>query len=168
MSRITKEIAENVTKELLAKKVEKKHELLKEIGEITRQELILSVPPKVMELFNQKEEKIFFKTESNIYLTDFSKLGVYFSPIPKSDGNYYYKFTNEETRKKVDVLYKKYIALEKQIEQLKEEIKHSLLALKTFKRIEEQFPEAFKFLPKDNSAFLPALNIRKIQDSLKD
>jgi hypothetical protein len=168
MSRITKEIAENVTKELLSKKVEKKSELLKEIGAITRQELILSIPMKVMELFSQPEEKRFFQTESSVYLMDFSRLRVSFSPIPKSDGNYYYKFTNEETRKKVGVLYKKYIALEKQINQLEDEIKHSLLSLKTFKRIEEQFPEAFKFLPKDNGAFLPALNIRKIQDSLKD
>lgn len=50
--------------------------------------------------------------------------------------------------------------------QTKKEIISALIALRTYKRVESDFPEAFKILPPASQVLLPSVNLKNLRDKL--
>jgi len=78
----------------------------------------------------------------------------------------HYEITKEEN-KKLFTLVQKREKQKNEIKNLRKEIKQALINLKTFKRVETEFPEAFKFLPKNVSTAL-VVNVDSIKKQLND
>ena len=55
----------------------------------------------------------------------------------------------------------------KEIKTLRLSIEEALKSMRTFKKVQEVFPEAYEFLPKNKTEFLPSINLESIRTQLK-
>lgn len=161
MSRITKLIAEEVSEKLVQKKQTELNNHNQQIKDYVTK-VILNHTPKDVLLLSKTEPKYFRMTKQfRFNCNDFK--WEYFSTnhsIPSNDEHY--NITETES-KQIFKLIQKRDKLRKELRNLKDEIYQALINLKTFKRVQEEFPEASSFLPsKTNTSLVVNIdNIRK-------
>ncbi len=164
MSRITKQIAENVTEKLVNKKRNELIQINDKISELATQIVLKNTPKEVLNLF--KTRKNYFQSTSSVRFdnNDFKwEWFTLYETLP-SDNNHY-PISDEESKKMFDLINKRDKA-KSDLRKLKSEIYQALINLKTFKRVESDFPEAFEFLPKNGSTAL-VVNVESIRKQLK-
>lgn len=162
--RITKQIAENVASKLLLKKNEylnlSKDDLEKLVCEIMKSK----VPESVLKVFKSNPEYVetsnYISLNGNGFNWERVCLG---KQIPCKNTDY--TPTYEESRiisEKINTFQK----LKKEISDLKHELVVNIFNLKTYKQVEENFPEAYVFLPeiKNNAV---AVNLTTLRAKLK-
>lgn len=166
MSRITKEIASEVAKILTIRKKEEYEALEAKLSETVKDLYNLTIPDKVKEF--QKEFPSFINTRSAVKLMGNGFSYEYISvkdqvitntsqctcltPSPEEAGNI------QKMKNKIQDLKTEYNTLVLDIET-------ALLTLRTYSKIEKEFPEAFIHLPNRITTAL-AININSIREKL--
>lgn len=165
MSRVTNEIARAVAEKLVQSKKDEQVVLEKELQVVIRDMYIASLPKGLMVAYKTYEE--WFDTCNQILLK-----GVGITP-----GYNYYRIgdalpKNTQFLELTDEQVKEILRLEGsikskkgEIESLRNQIKTALLTYRTYKNIEDNFPEAFVLLPVRVST-LPMINIKDIRCKL--
>jgi len=166
MSRITKDIANQVAKKLTDKRkiaVDKKY---KEFQEDAFEAYKKKIPKDVLEFYATHKTWVKEVSQYKLIGHGWNHEYVYMSGLlPSKDGNYINVPLDEKTSKAL-LIKSDYVKEERQkIEVLKDEIITALLRLGTFKRVEAEFKEAYLLLPKTVSQAL-VVNIDKIREKL--
>ena len=164
--RITKTIAEEVAVKLLAKKDLQIKKAKDELSNFAEQFLEKTLPKEVLETY--KKFKPFFR-ESIEIIVDGNGLSYEYIELSKRYpyGNSKTYLPNEVDAKTFRKLIDKRNDLVKQRRELKEELSNAIFNLKTYKAVQENFPEAFEFLPKENKNTALAINISEIRQKIK-
>lgn len=153
MSRITKEIAAEVAKKLLEQKVKKNAERYSEIQKIVVGIIQSRTPMLVMQNFSQ--HKNYINTADYVYLTgpglnhDYIVLG---ESVPYDSSMSRTIILEESTSMLLSKKLEKYQIHRKKNEELKEKTEATIYALRTYKKVKDLFPDAYKFLPPENTA----------------
>ncbi len=175
MSRITKTIAENTAELLLKDKfeeIEKSYDELKELLLIHHNE---QIPDKVKECCNEYKE--FF----NIYYNLYSgwELGNMIIGLNENDknheNNYIIRkhesgniiFKSQDEKSKFIKIFQKLNKKKIELENLKTEITQTLINLRTYKKVEDEFNEAFQLLPIVTTTAI-AINMSSIRTKLNN
>lgn len=171
MSRITKELAENISMFLVKKKREELALVVDKLN-LSLIDLYKSrYTPKEVIDFDQKfpgyvRKKSSFYLNGNGFRHDYIDLGGNSFIVNPEIGTIL-----EPTPQEAKDIQKKQrsISVErKQINDLQSSIYNALLSLKTFKAVRENFPEAAELLPAEsNPSLLPSLNLSSIREQLK-
>lgn len=163
MSRITKEIASYVAKELLKEKQEKIDKLKQERKDFSTDVIERSIPIEILSAFRDYPQ--YFKTTQ--------------TPTFRGEGLGWESYTvnskfpasgnsieiSENTASKL-VRYNDRISdLQRRYDDLFNQVEQSLIALRTYNNIEKEFPEAFKLLPARTSTAI-MVNISDIRKQL--
>lgn len=151
MSRITKAIAEEVAIKLLAKRREKNEKRYEEISDIITAIQEAKVPIPIMVAFSNPKTKAYIENHNQVYLTgpglnndpirlsrDVPDPGGRYSPTIQLEGS-----TALLVSKKLEV----WKSNKDKNNELCEKAEATLLSLRTYKRVQDLFPEAAKFLP---------------------
>ncbi len=165
MSRITKAIAENVAKQLVAQKETELSDTKNDRTKFITDIYIKTIPEAVMKVF--KSHPDFLHTTSRI---NFEAPG-----IDKYQGYNLLKYlpfaskkttvTSEQANKIID--FDNAIAdKKKEISELKTGIEVALFNLRTYNNVEKEFPEAFKLLPVSQANTGLMVNIKSIRCKL--
>ena len=167
MSRITIGISEGVANKLVAKKREEYQALCLAQREYADKLVINQTSAEVMKAFEKFPEYI---NSQICFKADYPGFGHgsfnTTKNLPCRESSNYIDISEEEAKILLDMI-DECKSVRKSIDELYLECKNTLLSLKTFKRVEEFFPEAAKFLPKNSASYLPAVNISKLQEKLK-
>lgn len=163
--RITKQIAENVAERLTETKVKNLEAQKQKIKDLVT-ELIREKTPHEVVLLSKKHTSFFTITDRFRFDTEDFKWEYFESNERFPSTEKHYELTKEEN-KKLFTLVQKREKQKNEIKQLRKEIEQALINLKTFKRVETEFPEAFKFLPKNGSTAL-VVNVDSIRKQLND
>jgi len=163
MSTITKAIANEVALKLTEKKRANIKKLETTLSSVLHGMILKTIPKEVVELF-EKHPK-FFGTRSSFqlqgngwnykYLNSVKQIPTYnssFSPNAK-DSETLTKLDNEVKKERQDY------------EKLVSEIETALFGLRTYKRVQENFPEAFELLPNKINTSL-SVNLSDIRQKL--
>jgi hypothetical protein len=148
--RISRDVAERTAK-LMTEKKELQLTKMKDIfGEKIRNLKIKTVPEVVMQTFKNHPNYVNKSTYINIYGVGFNNDTVWVKEFPYT-GNNSLQITEEMGAKSLLKEFNEIETLKKEIKDLKKEIEVALYnTLKTYNRVSEVFPEAFKHLPKLN------------------
>src|SRR6478752_1801493 len=167
MSRITMELANTISKSLAIKKKEKQDEADKAVTEFVRSSYLNTLPDEVVAFWNKYprytecNSYIQVRTEGNGYF------GISVSRVPSIGGNTINATFNKSDSEKLYKLRKLQEDTKEEYEKLVTDIYNALLQLRTYKNIQEKFPEAAKYFPiQKDSNLLPAINIDKIRKQL--
>lgn len=163
--RITKESAEVLSKKLSEKYLESLKKVKSELSEYVTAEYIKDIPAPVIKIF--ASESAYFRKDSRIMLS--GEFGHQYIPATKSVPNDQYTATltlTKERINKISGLIKKRDDLEKKYKDIKGEIYQALIALGTYKRISDQFPEAAIYLPQAQTMAL-TIDINKVRSYIK-
>lgn len=167
MSRITKQIAEEVAKKLVAPKKEKLKARNKEFS-MNITELCLSrIPAEILDCYYENRSYFntthYFRPTGNGWQMQHLDLS---EELPSPNGN---SFSFEMDVKTSNALLKEFNRnkdQKEQIEELQRDLENILFNLRTYKAVTENFPEAAEHLPKivNNSI---ALNLSDIRNRIK-
>jgi len=156
--RITKQIAEDVSKEMLAKKTQKLEGIKDELAKELHQECLKLIPSDVLDMYPNYPE--YFTTTRccrfDVYSHD---IGSY---LPSSHGN---NFSIEPTDK-IRSLVKLKVATNKEIEQLKREIYNVVLSAKTLNNLKKIMPKAVDFIRVKGDLLLPSIDIENLMNRI--
>jgi hypothetical protein len=166
MSRITKEIAKCVANKLTEKRkiaVDKKY---KEFQVDSYEAYKKKIPKDVLEFYATHKTWVKEVNQYQLIGHGWNHEYVYMSDmLPSKDGNYIHVSLDEKTSKAL-LLKSDYVKDERQkIEVLKDEIENALVRLGTYKRVKEQFSEAYLLLSAHSSQAL-VVNVDKIREKL--
>lgn len=167
MARVSKSKAEDIAKALTAKHVQEKKELNKNLSEEIVKAYLKTVPKDVMKLHQSRPG--WLSTSRSVRFRDRGfnhKLVNLHESVPCGSSHSINSdvFKDEEVASFLK-LQNKIDDKEKEIKELRLEIKSAILALGTEKRVRDNFPEAGKYLDPD-SALLPAVNIDALRKRL--
>lgn len=165
MNRITKDVAEVVTKELLKDKRNEVNELKKQLHKTCRDYYLEQLPKDVINLFSKFRD--YFRTTTSIRINGpglpvgykYYQLG---ESLPQSFDNI---SVNEKQAEVIIRLESKIADKEKALSKLTADIESALYNLRTYKNVEKEFPEAFKLLPEKPITTL-AVNISDLRSQL--
>ena len=166
--RITKEKAELVAKKLTEKKQKEKQVLEENLQEFCYNIALSKIPKPVMDMF--KEYPRYVNSSSEIFVIGEGidnynlKYQSISNPLPKAKESI--PVTKTESNK-IQKLSDKITNLKSEIRTLKKEIETAVYNLKTYSRVEKEFPEAFKYLPKEQITTALQVNISDIRNKLK-
>lgn len=168
MSRITKQIAEDVSKAMTAEKRKAANELKDRFRDAVRNAALSRVPKQVVELFNNSEVRPYMNYNNSVQLSGngFNYKWVTISEIPYKGNSCGLDITSEEgkTLWEMDHAYKQ---AEDEAKELEREIFTALYAtLKTYKNVEKHFPEAFEHLPKLSSRTALSINVDALRKKI--
>ncbi len=170
MSRITKQIAENTAKAMTAEKAKEAEALKLEFREIVRAVALKRVPEAVQALYRENEFKPYLITREYFALNGhgFSYRGAYTDQeIPWSGKSNALELSREEG-KILWELEKNYKKAEDRVLELRDEIEVALYdTLRTYKKVQEHFPEAFEYLPKLSSSTALSINLDTLRQKIK-
>jgi len=163
MTRITKEIAQEVATRMTEKKKMEIDVLDKKLKDCVHKYVLKQIPKSVLACF--KNNKGYFNTRSSFQFVGngFNFESYYVnSDLPY---NKYQLSPDVETAKAI--LQIKHEKDKKNVERnsLRSEIEIALYNLKTYNAVEKEFPEAFKLLPKRITQAL-TINIKSIREKL--
>ena len=170
MSRITKDLCERIADKLVEPKLKKARQLQQEFNaKIIKYHQDL-IPKEVMEFALKNKE--YFKWSDYVYAAQ-SKFGYnYYYNNPRVSNILISKsntitFKNSKDENTFEKLYSEYNKQFDNIENLKQEIIISLQALRTYKNIQESFPEAAEYLPTVGTSTALVVNYDKLRAKLK-
>jgi len=161
---ITKLIATEVAEKLTDKKRLEIVNLKTDLSLVFEGIVLKSIPDEVIKLYkkypNHFETKRSFQLCGNGF--EYQYLGV-----TKDIPHYKSSFTpNEEDSKLLINKLNEIKDLKKKYDELFKEIEITLFSLRTYKRVEENFPEAFLLLP-NKTTYAVALNISDLRQKIK-
>lgn len=164
MSRITKQIAENVAIKLTEKQAKEIKDLQSELKDKFTEIYLKTIPKEVLDLF--KKHPDFMETRSSMQLQgngfNYQYIGLnasypcknhVFTPSPQ-DAKILLSQINDVYNKKSE------------LSKLKLEIETLVFGLRTYAKVKSEFPEAAPFLPKATSTAL-MVNISDLRKKLK-
>lgn len=165
MSRITNKIAEDVANLMVQSKQEeinlKKEELKEYVTRIYRK----SLPKEIMDIYEKYPGYMIHCNLVQLSGKGFNHeyVNIHSSPARKD----YYTVINidDEDADKVKNLYDHIKDSNKNIKALKRDIENALKNLRTYKKVESEFPEAFKHLP-DKVSTEVSICLKSIKDRL--
>lgn len=163
MSRITKEIASVVAKKLVAKKAKSRDEAGKKLEQTLTDMVILLIPKEVLE-FNKKHPNYIDLT----YALNLEGNGWNYQRIRLSEGLPFKCRAFMPSTKEADILMKlfnEFKSREKHVIALESKIENLLYSLRTYNRVNAEFPEATPFLPSIKETGL-SINISDIRNEL--
>jgi len=161
MSRITKQLAEEIANKLVEKLDVKLKTIDDQLAEIYYEEQIKIVPLSVMTIFESHPDYIHKTTSGYLYYGGqcvWIKGVKPFPCITKSN------VTDKDICSKIEKLVSNQISTKKERKELFEELQQTLLKLTTFNKIREYFPEASGFLPEPKMEI--AINITDTRNRL--
>jgi hypothetical protein len=165
--RITKAIAEETAKKMVASKQSELNGKVKELSAFTQNFLLEKVPNDVKECF--KDNSKFIKTNQSFRFTGCGFNNEWISTIVSVPSiNQYIDITNEDSYFSKKAI-KMSNAIDKQkegIKTLKAHIENALFSFGTIKKASEMFPECADFLPKYEKFMPPSVNLGKIRELL--
>jgi hypothetical protein len=170
MSRITKQIAEDVSKRMTFKQKEKYKQLKSEFENKVRDMSISRIPKKIIELFSNEETKPYIRTTSAVKLlgNGFNHNWVYVKDFPHTGGVTFNLILTPEEGDLLLKMEREYKVAEEKMEKLKVEIYTALYeGLRTFKNVEENFPEAFEYLPVLSKNTALSVNLNELRSRIK-
>lgn len=162
MSRITKQLAEQVAIKLTEDK-KANIKLLKDKLKTIATEHYLKTIPKEVKDFYKKHPK-YTKQTSYVNLVgaglEYNHTDI--DNSPHNGNSNQVKVTNEEANIVVDV-QRLIEDAQKEYRDLVSEIEIALLGLRTFKNVQEKFPEAYEFLPEISYNTSLAINLKDVR-----
>lgn len=169
MSRISKQIAEDVSKAMTTAKREVLEGLKTKFKAHVREIACSRIGKKVMDLFEKDGDVSPYMSEYGtvqLFNWGFSGKRVYIGGIPYNGSSNSIELTREEGGMLWD-LETKIEEAEKEVNQLQKEIYVALYeTLKTYKNVEKHFPEAFPFLPSQQTSAL-CINLDLLRQKIK-
>ena len=168
MSRITKQIAEDVSKAMTADKRNAAKELKDKFREAVRNAALSRIPNQVVELFNNSEIRPYMDQKNSVKLigNGFNYKWVSISEVPHKSGDSCLELFIEEG-KTLWEMERAYNLAEDEVKELDLEIYTALYAtLKTYKNVEKHFPEAFEHLPKLSASTAISVNLDTLRQKI--
>jgi hypothetical protein len=164
--RITKQTASDVAKQLVAKKGKENAKIWIELCESIYESVKKTIPKDLID-FSEKYPSYIRATQVvKIVGNGFNHESINITKVlPCKDWSFIYTPTSEEGDKWIK-LFNKYHEQRKETETLYRDIENALYNLKTYKAIEENFPEAYKFLPEKITTSL-SINLSDIRQKIK-
>lgn len=169
MSRITKQIAEDTAKAMTAEKANEVKKLKGEFKEAVRQVALLRVPEAVKAFHAEKEFEPYVNMQSYFSLCGhgFEYKGVYVEDIPWNCGQGNRLDLSKEEGKLLWDMEKAYKNADKKTKELESQIFVALYeTLKTYKKVEEHFPEAYQHLPKLSGVTALSINLDALRQKI--
>jgi hypothetical protein len=167
MSRITKTIAENVAEKMVATRIEAAK--LKEniFLELLYDKVKYEIPKDVLSFYEKHQN--YFKNGSEVRVSGNGFDYQYFcldKKLPRKDnyGRIEY-FPSQKDAKELLSYMDAYQLVYKEAKELRKEIEVTLFNLRTYKSVQENFPEASEYLPKIQTTAL-ALNISDLRNKI--
>lgn len=159
--RITKQLAENIARQLLSKKVKEIEEIEQKMSRITTEYYESTIPIPVLNL--AKKHKGWVRMTDVVKLNNgfFRYYGIKLTKtLPKLD-TYSEVISDLDPKfnKEIQALYNKKKELTERGIELKNETISTLIALGTYKRVAEVFPEAARLLPDEGKVTSKALTV---------
>lgn len=148
--RITKEIAEQVARQMIEKKLEKNETKLQELKGLVALRVMETKVPKEVGQFRSDGFADWLKKSRGVTLmgNGFNHEYLDLKEFPSTTTNNYIPFEPTPEDAKIWIkLHGDYQSERQKIQRLRGEISDTLYSLKTYNRVEKDFPEAFKFLP---------------------
>lgn len=171
MSRITKDIATDVSKAMTKTLWEKAAEADTAFKNAVRKMALSRVPNEIVEMYNSDTIRPYINYVSSIQVcgNGFNYEWVSIKPIPwENDSTTRLTPTNDESVALIE-LQRTYKQLEKKAEELYMEINETLYyTLKTYKNVEKQFPEAIPFLPELSSNTGLTVNLDTLRSKISN
>ncbi len=167
MSRITKEIAGQVSHQLTAKKREEIHELDAKFRTELKRMYIEDIPEEIKELSAKYPEYFELRDRIGFYGTNgfgYENYKIDGSVISKA-GSVNYLHISPENAKKLKKIDNEIQDKKKELKGLVRELEILLYSLRTYAKVSEQFPEAIPFLPYKTTSAL-AINIEDLRKKL--
>lgn len=162
--RITKTIAENVAKELTKKLDEKIKEHQDDLEKIASEIFEKSLPKGLMEAYSKFPKYIStrggFQLVGNGADYELMSFGKQLPSIKSS-----FQASLKETQSLIG-RYDNIKRLKKEKSELETNIKEALLALKTYKKVEQEFPEAVQYLPESSSCVTIAIPMKDLRGEI--
>lgn len=163
MSRITKQIAEITANELVKSKKEKIKNLESEFKEKLYQIVLQNTPDDVVKFY--KKYPSFTKTNFYVEISGngFEHQRITLdSSFPSKDANRFQFLPDPETAKELLTSFNQIKDLKESSDRLKSDLERAIFNLRTYKSVQENFPEAFLLLPKieNNSVQINLSDIR--------
>lgn len=162
MSRITKEIATAVAVQLVQPKSDELKQLENNLQETVRKMYLLSLPAGIMDAFAIYKDC--FQQCSNVTLSGAGlKLGYKYYKIGDALPKYLQRLELKESDAELVVKIENQVEAKKmEIAELKTAIENALYNYRTYKNVEDNFPEAFRLLPirKSTVPMIPIKDIR--------
>lgn len=167
---ITKTHADTIAKEMVKKMTDKIQLKKVELSQYITDQYNATLPKDVLNLFNQYPN--YFKRAGTVLLKGNGlNSGYYLSKSVCAVSDYQVALQPEPAAAKIiSKSLNEIEKLETKRNQLKVQIEQTLLSLKTYKRIEDQFPEAYALIPERatvNAIAVPIDDIRKQLGALK-
>lgn len=167
MSKISKQLASDISDRLVAPLRKESDDLYKE-----KEKLILSyfrkkVPAKIMKMFN--EDKTYFKKFSNSVYMNGSKYIAHYSSsdFPGNSENGAY-IEDKTVCDKIEEFNLSIAQKKDEISFKSTTIFNALIGLGTFKKIEENMPEAAKYLPTTSVGVALVVDYKKANQIIKE
>lgn len=170
MSRITKQLAEFVTNKMTEAKKDLISQKQSQLDGFIIAEYYKTLPDKIVKIFRDKELKKFIDTKKSLQFGGTFGLGyntMYFSEYFPYDGTQRAFCPTKEASEKIILLQREIDQLGEQYNELWDGIFYALLALKTYKNVEREFPEALEHLPEVEKSSAIMLNIGALREKLK-
>lgn len=149
MSRITRAIAEEMAHKLLAKKTEANQKRYNEIAAILTAIQEAKVPMHIMKAFNDPATKEYFDTQSYVYVNgqglnhDYIQLS---RKVPTRNSSTTV-ILEESTALLVSKKLEVWKSNKEKIKELLDKTTETLIALRSYKKVHDLFPDAAKYLP---------------------
>lgn len=166
MSRITKEIAANVARQMAEHKLKMYEEADAKMRVMLRILVRSQIPKPVLELYETHHQ--YFDKTSRVRLHGHGfncETYTIEEVLPTDHGGYHSPDITPETGK---LLWEQYVAIgnaKKEWEQLRDEIEVALLNLKTYKKVQAMLPEAYPYLPQQGTLAI-AVNLDGLRSKL--
>lgn len=161
--RITKQIATDVAKQLIAEKQKEIDDLKKELNHKAYELYVVTIPEGLLKQFKKYPD--FFYSNKSFYLSGIGlnhknvSFDVY---MPRKSQT---MLVDDVNAKWFELAFNVIEQKQKELGDFKIQIEIALFNLRTYNNVEKQFPEAFKFLPpKQTSAVM--INIKDIRCKL--
>lgn len=166
---ITKSLAESIAGEMVEPLEQKIKELCDERGKIADEAIRKSIPKEVMDCFNRFRSYFCTASSVTLHYGSYEKRVSKVSPFPYSDTYYPYIGTDAETINRIERINMEINSISDEKSKAYASVVSALLALRTFKRVKENFPEAYKHMGKYESekGSVIALPIDNIMNTLK-
>lgn len=162
--RITKSIAENVAKRLTEKLEEKIKEYQDDLEKIAGNIIKKKIPEIVLEAYELHPNYFYTRKYANLVGNGANYEAIYFDKrYPLIDSSF--SVSAKETQSLVG-RYDTIKKLQKEKSELETSIQEALLALKTYKRVEQEFPEAVQYLPESNSCVAIAIPMKDLRGKI--